>query len=76
MSTDDKKWAAEKFGISPEEVIWYNSGSCYDRVIVSTKAAAQKVARAVKGGTANGGWYHGLPLGVITERGGRFDVTC
>ncbi len=76
MTTEEKNWTARKFGIKAEEVVWYHSGTCYDRVVVTTKDAANKVKRAVKGRHAWGGWYHGMPLGSITQRTEGFDVTC
>lgn len=78
MNTDDKTkaYASNRFGISPQEVLFYNSGTCYDRIIVGSRAAANKVAKAVKGQTANGGWFHGMPLGGITKQGKCFEVTC
>lgn len=75
-SADSKRYYAKKFGITPEEIVWYHSGNCYDRIMVTTKDAAKKVARAVKGRTANGGWYHGMPLGGFHETDEGFDVTC
>lgn len=82
MNSDNetKKWAAKQFGISEDEVLWYNSGSCYDRIGVTTQQAADKVSAKVKGETANGGMLDGMPLGGQTEynRNGNhyFDVTC
>jgi hypothetical protein len=62
-----RQWAAKQFGISPEDVRWYHSGICYDRIGVNSKEAAAKVAEKVKGQTANGGMLHGMPLGGATE---------
>jgi hypothetical protein len=76
MTTQEKNWAAQKFGIPTEEIVRYHSGTCYDRIVVSTKAAANKVKRAVKGRHAWGGWYHGMPLGGIHSTPEGFDVTC
>jgi len=59
-----KNWLATRFGISPESILWFNSGICYDRVIVATKEDSQKVSEFVKDGTVNGGWFHGMPLGL------------
>src|SRR6185369_16125061 len=61
--------AADRFGLKPEEVAGYNSGSCYDKIWVTTKEAADKVAAAVKGQTCNGGWFDGMSLGGITPSG-------
>lgn len=72
-----KKWAAEKFGIKEEEVLWYNSGSSYDRIGVTTKDAAIKVNQKVKGQTANGGMLDGMPLGgILNNDDGTFEVYC
>ena len=78
MKIDSKtqNWASQRFGISSDEVLWYNSGSCYNRILVSTKAAAKKVATAVKGDTVNGGWFHGMPLGGITKTEDGYEVYC
>ena len=63
MSDSDKKWVTKEFGIPEEDVLWYNSGSCYDRIGVVTKESADKVSAKVREGTVNGGMYHGMPLG-------------
>jgi hypothetical protein len=79
MNTSErtKQWAAQQFGIKPEEVAWYNSGSCYDRIGVTTKEAAEKVQEAVKGETANGGMLDGMPLGGFSQGpDGIYDVHC
>lgn len=62
-----KKWLSERFGIPPEDVLWYNAGSCYSRIIVTTRESAEKVREKVKGGTVNGGMLDGMPLGSISE---------
>jgi hypothetical protein len=62
---EGRAYAARRFSIPLDEVVWYNSGICYDRVVVKTREAAEKVRAAVKGETVNGGWFHGLPLGGI-----------
>lgn len=78
MNTDEKTkaYVSRRFGISLEEILFYNSGCCYSRIIVSSKRAANKVSKSVKGQTANGGWFHGMPLGGITKQGKCFEVTC
>lgn len=60
-----KTWAAKRFGISEDEIIGYNSGCCYDKIWVKTRAAAEKVAAAVKDDTVNGGMLHGMSKGGI-----------
>lgn len=70
-----RQYAVKRFGLADDEVVWYNGGTCYSRVIVTTREAAEKVAEQVKGQYVNGGWFHGMELGGITEDGkGRFDV--
>lgn len=60
-------YAAKEFGIKVEDVVFYNSGICYSTVVVRTEAAAKKVSEKAQGGTVNGGWYDGMPLGVINK---------
>jgi len=86
MDTKEKaaatnKWAAERFGIPENEVDWYNHGICYDRIIVTTKTAADAVTEAVSGYTVNGGMFHGMGLGGQTQRKAddgsiHYDVMC
>jgi hypothetical protein len=58
---------AKRFGLKPDEVLFYNKGICYDRIEVTTKRAARKVAKSVKGDTVNGGFLDGMPLGGISD---------
>ena len=58
---------AKRFGLKPDEVLFYHRGICYDRILVTTMRAARKVAKAVEGCTANGGYFHGMPLGGISD---------
>lgn len=81
MKQTDAQWAAQEFGIEESEFLWYNGGSCYDRIGVNTKEAADKIAEKVKGKTANGGMLDGMPLGAIsvyTDDDGKvcYDITC
>jgi len=69
-------WAAKKYGVKIEEVVAYFSGSCYDRIIVANKRNADKISKAVDGRTANGGFFHDMPLGGIRKVQGGFEVTC
>lgn len=75
-----REYAAKRFGLSTDEVLFYNRGICYDRIVVTTMRAARKVAKSVKGDTVNGGYFDGAPLGGITDatingiKG--FDVRC
>ena len=78
---DDERLAgAKRFGLKPDEVMFYNRGICFDRIVVATARAAKKVAKSVEGETVNGGYFDGAPLGGITEatingiKG--FDVRC
>lgn len=74
---NDKKYLAGRYGIPIEDIVWHNSGCCYDRIVVRTKESADKVAAAVKGGTVNGGMFHGMALGGISKTAeGHFDVMC
>ena len=69
-------WVSKRFGIKPEQVLGYNSGSAYDKVWVTDKAAAEKVSKQVKKQTCNGGYFHGMALGAISEYDGKFEVMC
>jgi hypothetical protein len=77
---DERRAGAKRFGLRMDEVLFYNRGICYDRIIVTTMRAAQIVAASVAGETVNGGYFDGMPLGGITEatiRGVKgFDVRC
>lgn len=80
MQNTTRSYLAGKFKIPDADVLWYNSGCSYDRIVVRTKKSALAVAKAVKGQTVNGGWFHGAALGRIeptTYDGKRaYDVTC
>ena len=67
-------WVSKRFGIKPEQVIGYNSGSAYSKIWVTDRATAEKVSKQVESGTCNGGYFHGMALGAISEQGGRFEV--
>jgi hypothetical protein len=77
---EERRAGAKRFNLKPEEVLFYNRGICYDRIVVTTMQAARKVAKAVDGDTVNGGYFDGMPLGGISEatiRGVKgFDVRC
>lgn len=68
------EYAAKRFGVNKSEIVGYNSGCCYDRVIVKSRETAEKIAKSVEGRTVNGGMFHGMPLGAIQEIDGKFDV--
>lgn len=77
MSKQRKESIANRFGISVDVVEDYNSGSCYDRIWVKTRAAAKIVKKAMAGTTVNGGMFHGMPLGQIEANSdGTFSVMC
>lgn len=46
---------------------WVNSGTCYSTAWYDDEKVAQAVAaiQQAKGGTVNGGYLHGEPLGQI-----------
>ena len=69
-------WVSKRFGIKPEQVLGYNSGSAYDKVWVTDKATAEKVSKQVQKQTCNGGYFHGMALGAISEYDGKFEVMC
>lgn len=77
---NERYLGAKRFGLMPSDVLFYNRGICYDRIVVTTMQAARKVAKSVEGETVNGGWFDGAPLGSITEatiNGTKgFDVRC
>lgn len=60
---ETKKWASERFGIPEDDIIGYNHGICYDRILVTTKESANKVTAYCEGQTVNGGMFDGMPLG-------------
>jgi hypothetical protein len=77
VSESTMEWIVGRFGIDPADVVWYHSGICYNRIVVKTKAAADKVTQVARKRTANGGWFHGMTLGGQTARpDGTFDVMC
>lgn len=77
---EDVSYASKKFGIPEAEIVWHNSGICYDRIAVTTLEAAMKVHEAVKGDTVNGGMLDGMPLGGISKLKGDsgyvYEVMC
>jgi hypothetical protein len=76
-SQETIQWCAKRFGIPEEDVVWYSSGICYDRICVKTKESADKVTEKVKGQTANGGMFDGMPLGGQTKtEDGYYNVYC
>ena len=74
---ESREWAAKRFGIPAKSILFHNSGICYDTIVVKTKAAANKVSKAVKGESANGGYFHGMPLGgQVKQNDGTIRVYC
>lgn len=72
-----QQWLSKMYGIPENEILWYNSGISYSRIVVETEESALKVREKVKGRTANGGWFDGMPLGSYTKtKEGHYDVTC
>jgi len=75
MKTENRnEWLSKRFGIKAEDVLDYNSGSAYDKIWVTNRAAAEKVSKKVESGTCNGGYFHGMSLGNISEYDGKFEV--
>lgn len=75
------QWLSGRFGIPKEDIVWYNSGSCYSRIVVKTEASAKKVHDVVCHETVNGGMLGGMPLGGISKSPNKdgsiyYDVTC
>lgn len=65
----------KRYGIKPEECVWFHSGICYSTARVNTKDAAEVISKKVEGQTVNGGMFDGSALGVIHEnKDGTFDV--
>ncbi len=83
VATDERtfRYLSEKFSIPFDDIVWYNSGICYSRIIVKTKESADKVTAAVKGRTVNGGMFHDMELGGQTPSNREdgsvyYDITC
>lgn len=71
---ETRVYVSQRFGIPVADVIDYNSGSAYSKVWVRTKESADKVSAAVKGGSCNGGMFHGMSLGGVTLYDGAYEV--
>ena len=67
MELQTKVWLSEKFGIQQESISWYNSGNCFDRIILFDEDSANKVKDQVKHKFVNGGNYEGMRLGYTTS---------
>lgn len=67
MKEEDREYLATRFKIPKDDILWHNSGICYDRIQVKTLYSAQEISKAVQGETVNGGMFHGMPLGGISE---------
>lgn len=78
---DILEWLSVRFKIDPEDILWYHGGTCYDRVLVRSQEAADKVTAAVKCDAVNGGWFHGMCLGrqdktELADGTTAWDVMC
>lgn len=71
---ETKKWAAKQFNIKPEKILDYGSGSAYSKIWVTDRKTAEKVSKQVEKQTCNGGYFHGMALGAISEYDGKFEV--
>lgn len=71
-----REYASKRFGIPETEIVDYNSGCCYDKIWVTNTEAANKVAKAVRGETVNGGCFDEMPLGNIHFDGKCYEVMC
>ena len=81
MKDDTRNWLATRFGIPEEDIIWFNNGNCYDRILVKSQQSADKVTNLVKEEYVNGGYLHGLSLGgqskyQDTDGNIVYDVMC
>lgn len=76
MDDETRKYLNKRFGIEPSDILFYNSGICYSRIVVRTKESADKVSEAVQGETVNGGMLHGMPLGGITKVFEGYSIYC
>lgn len=63
------EYFAKMYGIPEVSIVTYNSGICYSTIWVTTKRAANKVAKyhRDRGDRVIGGYNHGDPLGTITK---------
>lgn len=80
-SKETLTWLSKRFGIPEEDIVWYNSGICYSRIVVRTEESANKVHKSVVHESVNGGMLHGMPLGGISKYKNEsgelvYDVTC
>jgi len=76
INEETKQWLSKRFSIPTEDIIWYNSGVCYNRIGVKTQESAWKVSESVKDKYVNGGMLDGAPLGGYTKCDGGYDVMC
>ena len=76
MTQETKQWLSKEYGIPTEDIVWYNSGICYSRIMVKTEESAKKVQESVKDQYVNGGWYDGMSLGGYTKYENGYDVMC
>jgi len=76
MKEETKQWLSKRFDIPTEDIVWYNSGICYDRIKVKTEESVKKIQESVEGQYVNGGWLHGMALGNYTKEEDGYDVMC
>lgn len=69
---------AEMYDVPAEDIVWGRVGISYGTLVVKTRKTAEKIRQKVRAEkrTANGGYFHGMALGKITEQDdGTFRVT-
>lgn len=81
MKKETLNYLSKRFDIPEEDIVSYNSGICYSRIVVRTQESANKVHDSVKDNTVNGGMFDGMQLGGIRKYKNEFgkllyDVTC
>lgn len=77
LDEETANWLCKRFKLKRDDIAWFHSGICYDRICVATKEAADKVTEAVKGQSVNGGCYDGMTLGYQSKtENGFYEVMC
>lgn len=67
VSKGTSVWLSRRFGIPEEDIVFYNAGICYSRIVVKTEESAQAVSKKVNGEAVNGGMLDAMPLGGISK---------
>ena len=77
MPESDVAWLEREFNVKRDEIVAYNGGICYSRIIVNSKEAAERASESITG-TVNGGMFHGMPLGNVgkPDKDGHYDIKC